>query len=168
MERVAGTVLEGCAAELGSEGALIALMVNFDKGRGEMEGGAGGEPADKFPFLFLYLRLFLTVGGSIWSIQATSSWWDFLKNLRFHFSMKHWLQPLFSMGFQDTKFSSTAVGYIPTSLLTVFTEITSDLMLNEVNMFQFLFGLNSALHLTFLTISPQYIKIICSPGSLFA
>lgn len=40
-------------------------------------------------------------------------------------------------------------------------------LLNWMNIFQFLFCLNSPLRLTFLTISPQFIVIIYPPGSLF-
>lgn len=127
-------------------GGLTALTVNFDNGREEIQGGAGGEPADKF----LYFRLFLTVGGSIWSIQAISSWLDFLKNLRFHFSMKHWLQRLFSMDIEDTKCSSTAVGYIPTSLLKLFSRrLPVDLIakLNEHFSVLILFELSTAFNI---------------------
>ena len=46
-----------------------------------MQGGTGGDPADKFLFLFPSLGLFHTLGGSTWAVQTTSSWLDFLKNV---------------------------------------------------------------------------------------
>ena len=67
------------------------------------------------------------------------------------------LRALFSMDFQDTGFSSTAVGCTPTPLLQLFSlRLPMISLQNWMNIFQFLFRLNSPLHLTFLPFLPVH------------